>query len=379
MTKHAVLSPSSAHRWINCTPSAVFELEFENIESMAAEEGTAAHAFCEHKLKKRLNMRSKRPISDYDSDEMQEYSDAYVDFVIEQLEKAKQKCNDPLVLIEQRVDFSDYVPEGFGTADCLIISDDTLYVIDFKYGQGVLVDAYENPQMKCYALGALRCYENLYDIDNVRMLIFQPRRENVSSFTMLTYELKEWAECILKPKAALAINGEGEYRCGDWCKFCKASVRCRARAEEKLKFAKYEFKLPPVLTDLEIEEILHTIPDLTKWATDVQNYALDAAVNHGKEWKGFKVVEGRSVRKYKDENSVIKKAKENGYTDIFKTSLITITEMQKLMGKRKFEEVLGDLVIKPKGKPTLVLDTDKRKAINVSKVKNEFNEIMEEK
>lgn len=375
---HAILSPSSSHRWLNCTPSAVLELEFENTSSSAAEEGTAAHAFCEHKLKKALKMRSKRPVSDYDSDEMQECTDAYVDFVLEQYELAKQKCKDPAILIEKKVDFSEYVPDGFGTADCLIVSDDTLSIIDFKYGQGVLVDAYDNSQMKCYALGALAIYENLYDIKEVSMSIFQPRRDNVSTWTISASELKKWAEEVLKPRADLAIKGEGEYCSGDWCKFCKASVRCRARAEEKLKLAKDEFKLPPLLTDAEVEEILAVIPDLTSWANSILAYATDMAVNHGKEWDGFKVVEGRSVRKYKDEDSVIEKAKENGYTDIFRTSLITLTEMQKLMGKKKFEDILGDLIIKPPGKLTLVPNSDKRQKVNVTNAKNEFNEIMEE-
>lgn len=378
MTKHAVLSPSSSHRWLNCTPSAVLELEFENTSSPSAEEGTAAHAFCEHKLKKALRMRSKRPVSDYDSDEMQECTDAYVDYVMEQLEIAKQRCKDPIILIEQKVDFSEYVPDGFGTADCLIVSDETLHIIDFKYGLGVLVDAYENPQMKCYALGALAIYESLYDIKEISMTIFQPRRENVSTYTIHTSELKKWAEEVLKPKAEMAIKGEGEYCSGEWCKFCRASVRCRARAEEKLKLAEEEFKMPPLISDEEIEEILKVIPDLMRWATDIQNYALEMSINHGKEWSGFKVVEGRSIRKYKDEDAVIKVARENGYTDIFKSSLITLTEMQKLMGKKKFEELLGELIIKPKGKPTLVPIEDKRQAISLENVKDEFKEITEE-
>ena len=375
---HSILSPSGSHRWLNCTPSAMLEQEFENKTTEAAEEGTAAHAFCEHKLRKSLKLRSKRPVSDYDSDEMQEYTDAYVDFVNEQLEIAKQRCNDPLILVEEKVDFSRYVPDGFGTADCLIISDDELHIVDFKYGQGILVDAFDNPQMKCYALGALETYGNLYDITNVSMSIFQPRRENVSTWETTVKELKDWAEKVLKPKAELALKGEGESRCGEWCRFCRAAVRCRARAEEKLRLAEDEFKLPPLISDAEIEEILKVIPDLTKWATDIQNYALDMVLNHGKEWSGFKVVEGRSVRKYKDEDAVIEKVKENGYTDIFKSSLITLTEMQKLMGKKKFEELLGDLIIKPKGKPTLVPIADKRPAIKLEDVKNEFNEITEE-
>lgn len=375
---HSILSPSGSHRWLNCTPSAMLEQEFENKTTEAAEEGTAAHAFCEHKLRKLLKLRSKRPVSDYDSDEMQECTDAYVDFVNEQLEIAKQRCNDPLTLVEEKVDFSRYVPDGFGTADCLIISDDELHIVDFKYGQGVLVDAFDNPQMKCYALGALETYGNLYDITNVSMSIFQPRRENVSTWKTTVKELRNWAENVLKPKAELALKGEGEYRCGEWCRFCRAAVRCRARAEEKLRLAEDEFKLPPLISDEEIEEILKVIPDLTKWSADIQNYALDMSVNHGKDWSGFKVVEGRSVRKYKDEDAVIEKAKENGYTDIFKSSLITLTEMQKLMGKKKFEKLLGDLIIKPKGKPTLVPIADKRPAIKLENVKNEFNEITEE-
>ena len=372
MSKHALLSPSSSHRWMNCTPSAMLEAEFENKSSQAAEEGTAAHAFCEHKLKKALRMRSKRPVSDYDSDEMQEHTDAYVDFVLEQLEIAKQTCKDPIILIEQKVDFSDYVPDGFGTADCLIVSDDKLHIIDFKYGLGVLVEAEENPQMKCYALGALAIYDSLYDISQVSMSIFQPRRENVSTWTVPVENLRTWAEEELKPKAEMAIRGEGTFCAGEWCQFCRAAVKCRARAEEKLKIAQEEFKLPPLLTDEEIEELLPILPDITKWANDIAAYALESAVHHGKEWNGYKVVEGRSNRKYSDEDAVAKAAKEHGYTDIYKQSLINITEMQKLMGKKEFEEIIGGLLIKPQGKPTLVPVTDKRQPMNVADVKNDF-------
>lgn len=378
MGKHAVLSASGAHRWLHCLPSARLELEFSNNESGAAAEGTAAHALCEHKLKKTLHMRSKRPISDYNTDEMEEHSDAYVEFVMEQLEVAKQSCKDPLVLIEQRLDYSCYVPDGFGTGDCIIIGDKKLHIIDMKYGMGIIVSAIENPQMKLYALGALEIYDSLYDIEEVSMTIFQPRRENVSTWTISVKELKDWAENELKPKALMAYDGKGEYLPGDWCTFCRAAVKCRARAEEKLKLAQLEFKLPPLLTDSEIEEVLFKLSDLTKWANEIMDYATDAAVNHGKEWHGFKVVEGRSVRKYKDEDAVAEAAKANGYKDIYRKSLITLTEMQKLMGKTKFEEILGDLIYKPPGKPTLVPLLDKRQALNVSNVKNEFNEIMEE-
>ena len=377
MGNHAILSASSSHRWLHCLPSARLELEFENTNGEAAKEGTAAHALSEHKLKKALRIRSKRPTSEYDSDEMEESTDAYVDFIMEQVELARKSCTDPIVLIEQRLDFSCYVPDGFGTGDCVIISDDRLHIVDFKYGMGVLVDAEDNPQMKLYALGALEIYDSLYDIKEISMTIFQPRRENVSTWTVPVEELKAWAEEELKPKAAKAYQGEGEYMPGPWCTFCRASTRCRARADENLKLAQMEFKMPPLLTDSEIEKVLTILPDLTKWANEITAYATDAAVNHGKEWHGFKVVEGRSVRKYKDENAVAEKAVISGYKDIYRKSLIPMTEMQKLMGKTKFEEILGNLIYKPPGKPTLVPNSDKRLAMNVADAKNEFNEIME--
>lgn len=378
MADHAVLSASGSHRWLNCTPSARLELEFENTGSKAAREGTAAHALCEHKLKRALRMRSKRPVSDYDSDEMEECTDAYIEFVMEQYAAAKQACKDPVVLIEQRLDFSCYVPDGFGTGDCVIISDDKLHIIDFKYGMGVLVETEDNPQMKLYALGALAVYDALYDISEVSMTIFQPRRENVSTWTVSVADLKAWAETELKPKADMAYNGEGEYLPGEWCTFCRAAVRCRARAEEKLKLAQTEFRMPPLLTDAEIEDILSILPDLTKWANEITAYALDAALNHGKEWNGFKVVEGRSVRKYRDEDAVAEAAKAAGYRDIYRQTLIPLTEMQKLMGKDRFEDILGGLIYKAPGKPTLAPKSDKRPAVNVTNAINEFNEIKED-
>lgn len=375
--KHAKLSASSAHRWMNCNPSANLEREFADRTSEAAAEGSAAHALCEHKLRKALKMRSTRPISKYDSDEMEMYTDSYVEFVLEQIEVAKQHCADPFVLIEQRLDFSCYVPDGFGTGDCLIVADKLLHIIDFKYGLGVLVDAEENPQMMLYALGALRLFDALYDIDTISMSIFQPRRENISTWTISVAELEEWAEKTLRPKAELAFKGEGEFNPGPWCTFCKAAVKCRARAEEKLALARYEFAKPPLLTDGEIEDILSRLDDLTKWANEIVAYAQDAAIHHGKQWNGFKLVEGRSIRKYSDETAVVAAATAAGYRDIFKKSLIPITEMEKLMGKKTFTEVLGSLVIKPQGKPTLVPASDKRPAIHTGAI-HDFTEITEE-
>lgn len=253
---HAILSASGAHWWLNCTPSARLELEFDDVAGEAALEGTAAHELAEHKLRKALKMRSKKPTSSYDSDEMDLHTDTYVEFVLEQIEVAKATCADPLVLIEQRLDFSEYVPEGFGTGDCVIVSDGTLHVIDFKYGLGVLVESKDNPQMMLYGLGALGLFDAIYDIETIAMTIYQPRHENISTHTMSKEALLAWAGETLKPKADLAFAGEGLYVPGEWCRFCRAAVKCRARSEEKLKMARFDFKKLPLLTDEEVGEIL---------------------------------------------------------------------------------------------------------------------------
>ena len=371
---HALLSASSSHRWLNCNPSARLEREFADRETAAAAEGTAAHALAEHKLKRRLKLRSERPVSPFDTEEMEICTDDYADFVMEQVTKERRRDPDTQVFIEQRLDFSCYVPEGFGTGDCLIVSKGRLHIIDLKYGMGLLVDSEENPQMKLYALAALTQYEEQYQIKKVKLTIFQPRRENVSTWETSVAKLKKWATKDLVPKAQRAFKGEGEYCPGEWCIFCKAAVKCRARAEDKLRLAQSEFKMPPLLTDAEIEDVLAKLPDIKKWADEIQEYALAKALA-GKEWAGFKLVEGRSVRKFTDERAVVKAANAAGYHDIYKQTLISLTEMEKLMGKAEFSKVLGALVTKPQGKPTLVPDTDKRQAITVSNPKNEFSEI----
>ena len=371
---HALLSASSSHRWLNCNPSARLEREFADRETIAAAEGTAAHALAEHKLKRRLKLRSERPVSPFDTEEMEICTDDYADFVMEQVTKERRRDPDTQVFIEQRLDFSCYVPEGFGTGDCLIVSRGRLHIIDLKYGQGLLVDSEENPQMMLYALAALNQYEEQYQIKKVKLTIFQPRRENVSTWETSVAKLKKWATKDLVPKAQRAFRGEGEYCPGEWCIFCKAAVKCRARAEDKLRLAQSEFKMPPLLTDAEIESVLAKLPDIKKWADEIQEYALAKALA-GKEWTGFKLVEGRSVRKFTDERAVVKAANEAGYHDIYKQTLISLTEMEKLMGKAEFSKVLGALVTKPQGKPTLVPDTDKRQAISVSNPKSEFSEI----
>lgn len=364
--KHATLSASSSQRWLNCTPSALLEQLFPNKETNAAAEGTAAHALCEHKLRRALKMQSKKPTSIYQSDEMDAYTDAYVQFVMETLAEARQLCEDPVLLMEQRLDFSEYVPGGFGTGDCVIIADKLLHIIDFKYGQGVLVEAEQNPQMMLYALGALHAFGSLYDIETVSMTIYQPRRENISTWSLPAADLLDWAQNELVPKAKLAAEGKGDFCPGPWCIFCRAAVKCRARAENKLELLKYEFTPPTLLTDEEIEEILGKLDDLTHWANEVLAYAQDAALNHGKQWRGYKVVEGRSNRKYTDEDAVVAAAKAAGYTDIYRRTLLPITEMEKLMGKHIFRVVLGDLIEKPAGKPTLVPTADKRPAMDLA-------------
>lgn len=376
MGNHAVLSASSSHRWLNCNPSARLELEFDDTESIAAAEGTAAHVLCEHKLRKALKLRSKKPVSQYDSDEMDAHTDGYVEYVLETIAEIRQSCKDPIVLIEQRLDFSRYVPEGFGTGDCVIIGDGKLHIIDFKYGQGVLVSAENNPQMMLYALAGISQFGYLYDISEVSMSIYQPRRENVSTWTISVNTLQEWADTVLVPKARLAYDGEGDYCPGEWCIFCRAAVKCRARAEAKLKLASLEFALPPLLTDAEIEDVLDKLDDLCKWAGDIKEYALKAALS-GKEWNGYKLVAGRSNRRYANEDAVAKAAENAGYHDIYTKSLLGVTAMEKYLGKEKFSEVLGGFIEKPTGKPTLVPLSDKRPAMNIS-AKNDFNKIMED-
>ena len=362
---------------MNCPPSAVLELGEPESTSDAAEQGTAAHALAEHKLKKAMKQRSKRPVSEWIDDEMEEHTSDYADFVLEQLSAAKAKCPDASLLIEQRLDFSHLVPGGFGTGDAVIIAEPRLQIIDLKYGVGVLVEAENNPQLMLYALGALHAFEPLYDITEVSVTIFQPRRSNVSTWTISTEELLAWAQTEVAPKAALAAAGEGQFCPGSWCQFCKLSATCRARAEANLALAKHEFAPPAELSDAEIAEVLAQIPLLTKWASDVEAYAAGLAIHQGKQWPGFKVVAGRSIRKYADEEAVAEAAKAAGYVDIFDRKLITLTAMERLMGKKTFTEVLGPLVVKPVGKPILVPETDKRRALDTRSAADEFTKTQE--
>lgn len=358
--KHALLSASSSHRWLNCPPSARLCENYDDKGSDFAAEGTDAHTLCEYKLKKALGIPAKNPTDNLSwySVEMEDCANGYAAFVTELVEDAKKSCPDPVVLIEQRLDYSKYVAEGFGTGDCVIIADGTLHIVDYKHGRGVLVEADENPQMKLYALGALELFDCIYDISTVSMTIYQPRRSNVSTFTVPKEELYNWADNVLIPVAELAFEGGGEYRCGEWCQFCKAKADCRKRAEANLELAKYEFRQPPFLTDEEVEEILGKLDGLTSWANDIRDYALRAAIS-GKKWTGFKLVEGRSNRRYTDENAVIAAVQNAGF-DPYEHKILGVTAMTSLLGRKQFNEILGGYVTKPQGKPTLAPESDKR-------------------
>ncbi|MGI6736724.1 MAG: DUF2800 domain-containing protein [Anaerovoracaceae bacterium] len=371
---HAVLSASSADRWLHCPPSVRLSERFEDNGSIYALEGTCAHALAEYKLRKALGYPADDPTENLDfyNEEMDEATDGYVSYVLEQVQAAKETCADPTVMVEQRVDFSHWVKQGFGTADALVIADGTLHIIDLKYGTGIEVSAEDNPQLKCYALGALSLFDGIYDIDDIALHIYQPRRQNISEWQLPKIDLLTWAEEVLKPAADLAWDGKGNFSCGDWCRFCKSKNICRARAEENLKLAQHDFKLPPELSDAEIEVILSKVDGLVSWASDIKEYALQKALS-GKEWHGFKLVEGRSVRKYTDETSVAKAVADAGY-DPYEKKLLGITAMQKMLGKNRFEELLTAYIEKPQGKPTLVPDSDKRPAMNTAK-----NDFMEEK
>lgn len=366
MGEHALLSASSSHRWLHCTPSARLEETFNDGTSIFAAEGTAAHELSEHKLRLFLGEKSTRPVSEFNSDDLEYYTDIYVDCATELITTIRSRCKDPIILIEQKLDYSCYVPEGFGTGDLIIIADSTLDIVDLKYGKGVAVSAEDNPQMKLYALGALTLFDSLYDIQTVRMTICQPRLESISTYEIPAGELTQWAEVELRPKARLAINGEGEFLPGEHCRFCKARPTCRARADEHLALARYDFKLPALLTDDEIAEVIALADRLSSWAADVYAYATDLAIREGKEWPGYKLVEGRSNRRYTSETAIVEAVTAAGYTDIYKKSLIGITDMEKLLGKKNFAAVLGSLIEKPQGKPTLVPLSDKRSAIKIN-------------
>lgn len=371
MAKHAYLAASASERWLRCPPSAKLCAQEEDRGSPYAQQGTDAHELAAYLAEKALGRNSRDPTENltwYDA-EMQEAAENYAAFVMEQVAEAKKLCADPLVCIEQTLDFSKWVEHGFGTGDCVIVADDLLHIVDLKYGVGILVsasgeDGTGNSQLKCYALGALDTFGDLYDIRRIKLSIFQPRRENVDTFEMTKEDLLKWADEVLAPIAKLAYEGLGDFAAGDHCQFCKIKANCRARAEYSMELAKYEFAEAPTLDADEIAAILPQIDSLVSWAEDIKEFALQQALS-GVRYPGFKLVEGRSNRKYTDEAAVAQVVSLAGY-DPYEKKLLGITAMTKQLGKKKFDELLSGLVAKPQGKPVLAPNSDKRPEYNTA-------------
>lgn len=364
MSKHAFLSASSSHRWLKCPPSAKLCESIVDSPSSYAQEGTDCHELCAYLVEKTLGLDVKDPTENltFYSKEMQTNAEEYRNFVIERLEEARTRCKDPLILVEQRLDFSRWVKNGFGTGDCIIVSDGLLEVIDYKNGLGIIVEADHNSQMMCYGLGAIAAFDGLYDIKEIRMTIFQPRRDNISTFTMTKEELLDWGDYTLAPIAELASEGLGEFSAGDHCQFCKAKATCRKRSEYNMEIARYDFEQPSLLSNDEIAEILPMIDQITSWCNDIKDYALTMAKS-GVRFNGFKLVEGRSVRRYTDEDTVAFIVENAGY-DPYEKKILGITAMSNMLGKKVFSDLLSGMVTKPMGKPTLVPENDKRPEIN---------------
>lgn len=384
---HALLSASGASRWLNCTPSAKLEEEFgERKSSPYAAEGTLAHELSELYL--RHDVLQDISTQDFEagledimanelfSEEMLDVLPVYTDYCAAQLAEAQTSNPMACMVIEQKLDLTEYVPESFGTADCTIINDSLLEVIDLKYGKGLTVYADWNKQLMLYGLGALRRYDTLYDITDVRLTIVQPRLNNISSWQISVEELLAWAETELKPRADMAFNGEGELSAGAWCQFCAVKNRCRKLYEQQMEIAKHEFAEPELLTDEEIADIVLRVPKFVEWANSIAEYAQNKALTEDKQWPGLKLVEGISRRKWLNEEEAAKaifaKCPELSEDEIFNMKLKSITNIEKLVGKKRFETLLSEQVVKPQGKPTLVPLSDKRPALGVEDAANDF-------
>lgn len=375
MADHARLSPSASHRWINC-PGSVHLAEQCPPQggSTYTAEGTEAHALAELKLRKfneegtsdffNKQMEIAKVSFEYYCGEMDAATDFYFDIVTE---KVLEGGPDAELMIEQRFSLDKWVPDSFGSADAVIIAGHTIEVCDLKYGKGVKVDAVGNPQLRLYGLGAAELFGDLYDFDTVRVTIIQPRLDHVSTEEISLEDLRAWAENEVAPKAQMAMNNSEVVQCGEWCQFCPAKAICRARAEANLELARHDFKKPALLTDEEIGEILRQADEVQKWVADVSAYALEQALA-GKQYDGWKLVEGRSIRKYADEIKVADTLKAAGFDEalLYERKLNGITNMEKLVGKKKLTELLGDLLVKPAGKPVLVPESDKREAIKTT-------------
>lgn len=368
---HAFLSASASHRWLVCTPSAQLESQFPDKDSPYAEEGTKAHALAEETLRRFLS-GGDSAVQCADR-EMQEAVQFYVDTCIEKITAARHVSPDAKILVEERLDFSEFVPNGFGTGDMVIVSDGGLEVVDLKYGKGVRVDAEKNSQMMLYALGALAAYGYLYSMSTIRMTIVQPRIGNVSTYDTTEKDLLEWGSRV-RELAKKAMAGEGEFKPGEHCRFCKARNTCRAYAEAMKAHIKKDLAPGPELEAFEISDILKHSKDIKNWLDSIEAYAMGKALA-GEKWPGLKLVAGRSTRKIVDESSAAAALLASGYSDIYKPqTLRTITELEKLCGKKNFGEILGANIQKTKGKPTLVPVSDKRPELEVGDIRDDFTD-----
>ena len=413
---HAVCSASSSKMWINCTPSARLQELFPSETSEYAERGTFVHELCEYKLNKAHRKRVKRPQSEeYDDEAAERSSDLYCEIITEAEERMKAEHGEVVMLIEEKLDFSRWVPEGFGSGDCVLCAPKELHVFDYKNGY-LFVDADHNSQMMLYALAVVDAYDFLFDFETVSMTIVQPNAENISMYTVSKQELLEWGEW-LKPIAKMAFEGKGEQNPGEWCRWCRAKPVCEARKAEALALVREEFldldageavldssaadagngisggdaeetdatapyrpdtdtavfKQPMLVPKDEIERILPTLNRIQDWIESVFAYVASEAIQHGMKWKGYKVVEGRSKRQFTNLKAVVKAAQEAGYTDLYKQELISLSEFEKMMGKKTFNSVLGDLVVKPPGKLSLVPESDPREAVDMGEGPSEFD------
>lgn len=384
MPEHARLSASGAKKWLNCPLSVSMEEKIPQEESEYAKEGTLAHFVAENKIKLALKYCTRvqyhKAIKGYDiQKDIDNYTEEYKDFVIESFNRAKGKDKNAYIDIEKKLDLSVYVPEGFGTADCVIVAEGCLEIIDLKYGKGVRVEAEDNSQLKLYALGAFEDYDFIYDIKEVTMTIYQPRIDNISSYSMLADDLLEWGERV-KEKAKKAYKGEGECKAGKHCDegFCRARAICRAYNEKSQKLEKFNYKEPKLLTVDEIAEVLDCSERLTKWVKVVKEYALSQAIQ-GVEFPGFKLVEGRSTQKFNiGQEEILEKLKDLDIDEIAPRKLKCMSELKSIVGKDKFNELLGAYIIKPQGSPTLVPMEDKRAKINsIEAAKEDFSELIE--
>lgn len=370
--KHALLSPSAAHRWMNCTAAPLLERDVEDKSSTFAEEGTLAHAYCAKKLKEFLGLsvdEEKAEIAQldeqYHSGEMDEYTDTYKTIVQEKFNAARAKTKDAQLLVEVKLDFSHYVPDAFGTSDAIIIADGVMEVIDFKYGKGVKVSAVENPQMMIYALGAWDLFNFEYDIRKVRMTIVQPRIDNLSEFELDAADLINWAVDELQPKANEAYAG-GKQKPGNWCQFCKVKANCKALSSMCIEAQQANPDPRKICKEVMESTILPLLSTFKTWLTGVEEYSLEQALS-GVQYQGFKIVEGRSIRKITNPTTVMELLGKEGFAKeayIKPTELRSITDLEKLIGKKRFGAICAEYINKPQGKPTLVPESDKRPAFN---------------